>query len=114
MWTLLLRVLPGLCGSYVLTASLHHAHEHEHEFQDQDQDDRDFEELPARDGGLLEREARDVVERFELLLDVRLPGLETEPIGDETEHPCGIDVADEFERVLGPIRELVDIDEQRV
>src|SRR5205809_2463003 len=40
--------------------------------------------------------------------------IEPEAIGDEGEDARGVDVADELQRVLGAIGQLVDVDEQRV
>src|SRR5262245_61685363 len=48
---------------------LHDPQKEQNELEHQDHHDRDFEELAARDGDLLHREAVDVVERLQLLLD---------------------------------------------
>ena len=77
-------------------------------------DDRHLEQLAAHHAEVLDREAVDVVERLQLLADVRLPAIEVEAGADEREQPRRVHVADDLQRVLGPVGQLVHVDEQRV
>lgn len=66
----------------------------------------------ARHRDLFDREPVDVIEGLQLLADVRLPAIQIEPRADKPEQPGGVHVADDLERVLGAVCELVDVDEQ--
>lgn len=57
----------------------------QHNLQQDQDDDHQLEELAAGDGGLLDGEAVDVVDRFELVADVRLPLVEAEAGGSEAD-----------------------------
>src|SRR2546425_1096876 len=61
----------------------HHAHQNQHELENEDDDDGQLQELPARHRRLLDRKPIDVVERFELLLNVAFPSIEAEPIAHQ-------------------------------
>ena len=55
-----------------------------------------------------------VVHRLELLFDIRLPGLEAEAVRGQPEQSDGIDVADELDRILGTVGQVVEIDVERM
>ena len=61
---------------------------------------------------LLDGEAINLVHRLQLLPDAGLPPIQTEARGGQAEEPCGVHVADELDRVLGVIGQLVHVDEQ--
>src|SRR5262245_55484605 len=93
---------------------LHDAQEEQNQFEDQDQDDGDLQKLAARDGDLLDGEAVDVVERFQLVLDAVAPSRQAETHGGQREHARRVDVAHDLQRVVGAVGDLVDVDEERV
>ena len=51
---------------------------------------------------------------FSFSLDVRLPAVEVEPGPDQREQTRRVHVADDLQGVLGPVGQLVHVDEQRV
>jgi hypothetical protein len=63
---------------------------------------------------MLDREVVDVVQRAQLVAHVLLPAIQTEPRSHVREHPGRVAVSHELQRVLGPIQQLADVDEQRV
>ncbi len=81
------------------------------ELEDDEQHDGQLEELAPGHRGPLHREAIDVVDGLQLLADVALPLIEAESRGSQVENARRVDVTDDLQRVLRPVGQLVDVDE---
>src|SRR5258705_8566331 len=97
------------CYIGVNSVLAHDANQDEDELEHQDEHHGQLEKLPPGHRRLLNRETVNVVQGLEFRLDVRLPFIEAETIGDQAEQSGRVNVADELEGVLGAVRQFVDV-----